>query len=203
MKTICKPAKLYLIISVIFLIFAVFHQISALTLVMKGGFILIWTMVLNWLCSKGFSGLAWIIVVLPFLAIFITMFTTMDLINGGVYEGFYFKEAGRLYDKKVKSYEEGNIRVQQMALDQGAIKAIDYAHAKSTAEAQAKKDVEQHKDKRKIIHEKMAIIHQEKKEKRQANSDAYQTKITDRLKNKLPLGITKTKKTKTNLNGGQ
>ena len=89
MKSFCEPAKLYLIISVIFLIFAVFHQISALTLIVKGIFIVIWTMVLNWLCSKGFSGLAWIIVLLPFLAIFVTMFTTMDLINGGGgYEGF-------------------------------------------------------------------------------------------------------------------
>ena len=80
---LCEPAKLYLIVSVIFLVLAIFHRISALTLVMKGVFVLIWTMILNWLCSKGFSGLAWIIVLLPFLAFFMTMFTTMDLMHGG------------------------------------------------------------------------------------------------------------------------
>jgi hypothetical protein len=65
----------------IFLVMAIFNRISALTLVMKGIFVIIWSMVLNWLCSKGFSGLAWIIVLLPFLAIFMTMFTTMDMMS--------------------------------------------------------------------------------------------------------------------------
>jgi hypothetical protein len=77
----CEPAKLYLVVSMIFLVMAIFNRISALTLVIKGVFVLIWSMVLNWLCSKGFSGLAWIIVLLPFLAIFMTMFTTMDMMS--------------------------------------------------------------------------------------------------------------------------
>ena len=83
----CEPAKLYLIVSMIFLVMAIFSRISALTLVIKGVFVLIWSMVLNWLCSKGFSGLAWIIVLLPFLAIFMTMFTTMDMM-GMRYDNF-------------------------------------------------------------------------------------------------------------------
>lgn len=77
----CEPAKLYLVVSMIFLVMAIFNRISALTLVIKGIFVLIWSMILNWLCSKGFSGLAWIIVLLPFLAIFMTMFTTMDMMS--------------------------------------------------------------------------------------------------------------------------
>jgi energy-coupling factor transporter transmembrane protein EcfT len=85
----CEPAKLYLVVSMIFLVMAIFNRISALTLVIKGVFVLIWTMVLNWLCSKGFSGLAWIIVLLPFLVLFMAMFTTMDMMgHGGGYEGF-------------------------------------------------------------------------------------------------------------------
>jgi hypothetical protein len=84
----CEPAKLYLIVSVIFLVMAIFSRISALTLLTKGVFVLIWTMVLNWLCSKGFSGLAWIIVLLPFLVLFMAMFTTMDMM-GMRYEGFF------------------------------------------------------------------------------------------------------------------
>ena len=87
-KKLCEPAKLYLVVSAIFLVMAIFRRISALTLIVKGVFILIWTMVLNWLCSKGFSGLAWIIVLLPFLFLFIAMFTTMDMI-GMRYEGFF------------------------------------------------------------------------------------------------------------------
>ena len=86
-KKLCEPAKLYLVVSAIFLVLAIFRRISALTLIVKGVFILIWTMVLNWLCSKGFSGLAWVIVLLPFVFLFMAMFTTMDMM-GMRYEGF-------------------------------------------------------------------------------------------------------------------
>ena len=93
-KKLCEPAKLYLVVSVIFLILAIFHRISALTLITKGVFVLIWTMVLNWLCSKGFSGLAWIIVLLPFFLLFTTMFTTMDMM-GMRYDGFQAEQRNR------------------------------------------------------------------------------------------------------------
>jgi len=83
----CEPAKLYLVVSVIFLVMAIFSRISALTLMIKGVFVLIWTLVLNWLCSKGFSGLAWIIVLLPFIFMFMAMFTTMDMMGR---EGFAY-----------------------------------------------------------------------------------------------------------------
>jgi hypothetical protein len=86
-KKLCEPAKLYLVVSAIFLVLAIFSRISALTLVVKGVFILIWTMVLNWMCSKGFKGLAWVIVLLPFVFLFMAMFTTMDMM-GMRYDGF-------------------------------------------------------------------------------------------------------------------
>ena len=86
-KKLCEPAKLYLVVSVIFLILAIFRRISALTLITKGFFVLIWTLLLNWLCSKGFKGLAWIIVLLPFIFILMTMCTTMDMM-GIKYDGF-------------------------------------------------------------------------------------------------------------------
>ena len=86
-KKLCEPAKLYLVVSAIFLILAIFSRISAFTLIVKGVFILIWTMVLNWLCSKGFKGLAWIIVLLPFVFLFMATFTTIDMM-GMRYDGF-------------------------------------------------------------------------------------------------------------------
>ena len=90
-KKLCDPAKLYLVVSVTFLILAIFRRISALTLITKGFFVLIWTLLLNWLCSKGFKGLAWIIVLLPFIFILMTMCTTMDMM-GMKYEGFYYDD---------------------------------------------------------------------------------------------------------------
>ena len=91
-KKMCEPAKLYLVVSMIFLVMAIFTRISALTLLIKGVFVLIWTMVLNWLCSKGFSGLAWIIVLLPFLFLFMAMFTTMDMMGHEGFQSFFSKE---------------------------------------------------------------------------------------------------------------
>ena len=84
-KKLCEPAKIYLVVTVIFIVLSVFNGISALTLLVKAAFALIWTLVLNWLCSKGFSGLAWIIVVMPFIFFFLAMFMTMDMVGK---EGF-------------------------------------------------------------------------------------------------------------------
>jgi hypothetical protein len=83
---ICNPAKLYLVVSAILLVFAVFKNVSAWTFLIKAAFILLWTFLLNWLCSKGFGTLAWIIVLLPFLFLFLTLFTVMDLM--GFKDGF-------------------------------------------------------------------------------------------------------------------
>ena len=84
-KKLCEPAKIYLVVTVIFIVLSVFNGISALTLLVKAAFALIWTLVLNWLCSKGFSGLAWIIVLMPFIFFFLAMFMTMDMVGK---EGF-------------------------------------------------------------------------------------------------------------------
>ena len=85
LNKLCQPAKLYLVVTVIFIVLSVFNGISALTLLVKAAFALIWTLVLNWLCSKGFSGLAWIIVLMPFIFFFLAMFMTMDMVGK---EGF-------------------------------------------------------------------------------------------------------------------
>ena len=77
-KKLCEPAKLYLLFTVIFIVMAVFNGITALTVIVKFAFALIWTLVLNWLCSKGFSGLAWIIVLMPFIFLFLTVFAVKD-----------------------------------------------------------------------------------------------------------------------------
>lgn len=83
---ICNPAKLYLVVSAILLVFAVFKKMSAGTFIVKGAFILLWTFLLNWLCSKGFGNVAWVIVLLPFVFLFLTLFTVMDCM--GFKDGF-------------------------------------------------------------------------------------------------------------------
>ena len=74
----CTPAQLYLVIAVISILAQFLVNFRFVTLLFQGLFVFIWTWILNWLCSKGFSALSWIIVLLPF-ALFLAAFTlSMD-----------------------------------------------------------------------------------------------------------------------------
>ena len=70
-SSLCTPAKIYLIIAVITSIIALFSGITFLALLMKIFFITLWTYFLGWLCKKGYTGLSWFLVLLPYIVIFI------------------------------------------------------------------------------------------------------------------------------------
>ena len=65
----CTPAQLYLIIGVICIISGFFTNYSVEMLLTKALFLVIWAWVLNWLCSKGFKAISWILVLLPFILV--------------------------------------------------------------------------------------------------------------------------------------
>jgi hypothetical protein len=65
----CTPAQLYLILGAIGIISAAFKKFSIETLLTKALFLVIWAWVLNWLCSKGFKAISWILVLLPFILV--------------------------------------------------------------------------------------------------------------------------------------
>jgi hypothetical protein len=67
---ICKPAKLYLILSAFFIIFSIFNEgIKILTLVLNCIFIGIWTVILNYFCKKAGPVISYILVLFPFFII--------------------------------------------------------------------------------------------------------------------------------------
>ena len=70
---LCTPAQLYLALSVIAVIFVAINSFSISTIVIKLLFIALWTFILNWICSKGYTTISWILVILPYV-IFILMF---------------------------------------------------------------------------------------------------------------------------------
>ena len=78
-SSICTPAQLYLVLSVIALIFGLMSKFSISTLFIKGFFILLWTWILNWLCSKGYKTISWILVLLPFIFMALTVFMLADI----------------------------------------------------------------------------------------------------------------------------
>ena len=84
---LCAPAFIYLVLSVVVLVMGIFSGISALTLIFKSALIVVWTFLLNWLCSRGFGMLAWIILLLPVLLILLLASWSNDVVSksgGGV-----------------------------------------------------------------------------------------------------------------------
>ena len=75
----CTPAQLYLILGVISIISAAFNKFSIETLLTNALFLVVWAWVLNWLCSKGFTAISWILVLLPFITMFFTYFLIKDV----------------------------------------------------------------------------------------------------------------------------
>ena len=74
----CTPAQLYLVLAVIGLIMTFMENFRLLTLVVNGFFIVIWAWILNWLCSKGFTAISWILVLLPFIMFASAFFLAME-----------------------------------------------------------------------------------------------------------------------------
>jgi hypothetical protein len=66
---LCFPAKIYLIISLINIVFEVITKVSVFSLLFNILFVGLWAWLLNTLCLKGFEVVSWILVLLPFIVI--------------------------------------------------------------------------------------------------------------------------------------
>jgi hypothetical protein len=64
---LCTPAKIYFAITVIASIVMLFSGVSFIAVFIKLFFSFIWTFVLSWLCSKGFTSVSWFLVLLPYI----------------------------------------------------------------------------------------------------------------------------------------
>lgn len=81
LKKMCLPAKIYLAILVITIIIASFQGMGIAIILFKTIFGLIWTWLLNWICSKGYTNLSWIILLLPYVLMFLIVATTVEVVN--------------------------------------------------------------------------------------------------------------------------
>ena len=100
--SICVPAMLYLVLSVIALISMAFNNCMGMCLLFKALFILIWTWFLNFLCTQGYTTISWILVLLPFI-----MFILMILLSYEVMKRLKNKESfliHRQYDSARESF---------------------------------------------------------------------------------------------------
>ena len=87
-KELCSPAAVYFVISILGLIMIVFQNLgnsnsyhvgdfscrvpsTALIFIIKLIYILFWTWVLNLICKDGHTGISWLLVLLPFILLFV------------------------------------------------------------------------------------------------------------------------------------
>jgi hypothetical protein len=102
LKELCTPAYVYLVISIIGILFSIFQNFGSkhsyklgmfvarvpstiLVFVVKIIYILFWTWILNLICKDGHTGIAWFLVLIPFILLFVIMGLVM--INPQVLEG--------------------------------------------------------------------------------------------------------------------
>jgi hypothetical protein len=86
----CTPAQLYLFLGVAGLICAFCNNHSMKTLLTNALFLVIWAWVLNWLCSKGFKAVSWILVLFPFILVLFMFFFMKNVVV--VKEGYFILE---------------------------------------------------------------------------------------------------------------
>jgi len=90
LKELCTPAALYFIISMIALILVLFQNVgnshsyqmgnfscrvpsTALVFIVKFIYIVFWTYILNLICRDGHVGISWLLVLLPWILLFVIM----------------------------------------------------------------------------------------------------------------------------------
>jgi len=88
LKELCTPALVYFIISIVALVMLLLQNLgdnnsynvgsfscrvpnTAVIFIIKLVYILFWTYVLNLICKDGHSGLSWLLLLFPFLLLFV------------------------------------------------------------------------------------------------------------------------------------
>ena len=99
LKDLCTPAAIYFIISMLCIIISIFQNLGNKTQYMLGNYtanvpstmlvfivkivyILFWTWILNLICKDGHKNIAWFLVLLPFILLFVIM--GLIMINPGM-----------------------------------------------------------------------------------------------------------------------
>jgi hypothetical protein len=69
LSKLCTPAFIYFIVSFVYLVINSLTNFNIMNIIIKMFFIILWSMLLNFLCNKGYTVISWVIIVLPFLFI--------------------------------------------------------------------------------------------------------------------------------------
>ena len=78
---LCTPAKLYFGLSVISCIIALFNGVKFIPIAINLIIAFIWTIILGWICGKGFTGVSWFLVLFPYIVMVLVLFGLMRAIS--------------------------------------------------------------------------------------------------------------------------
>ena len=107
LKELCTPAYVYFILSVIGIVASAIQNMgnksvyrmgmfsarvpsTILVFLVKIVYILFWTWILNLICKDGHKEIAWFLVLIPFILLFVIMGLVM--MNPGIIEGMHQKK---------------------------------------------------------------------------------------------------------------
>jgi hypothetical protein len=69
---LCSPAFIYFVIAIIGIIMAI-KRTGFISGIVSLLFVMIWTWFLNYLCKKGYKGISWFLLFLPFLSVLLVI----------------------------------------------------------------------------------------------------------------------------------
>ena len=78
---LCSPAKLYFVLSVIACIAALINGLKFMQVMINLIIAFAWTAVLSWICGKGFTGVSWFLVLVPYIIMLLVFFKLMKDIS--------------------------------------------------------------------------------------------------------------------------
>ena len=73
MTSICVPAIVYLVISIIAIIGMITVEFQPISILVKILFFALWTWFLNFLCLSGYEWISWFLVIIPFVIFLVMM----------------------------------------------------------------------------------------------------------------------------------
>ena len=78
---LCSPAKLYFVLSVIACIAALINGLKVMQVAINLIIAFAWTAILSWICGKGFTGVSWFLVLVPYIIMLLVFFKLMKDIS--------------------------------------------------------------------------------------------------------------------------
>jgi hypothetical protein len=80
-EELCTPAKLYFVLAVISCIAALINGVKFMNVVVNLIIAFIWTAILSWICGKGFTGVSWFLVLIPYIIMLLVFFNLMKSVS--------------------------------------------------------------------------------------------------------------------------